>query len=75
MFGQKKRKLRFNHGGDEMLVVHVLFVDDEPAILRALKRSLNDEDYEVYVAEGGEAALRVLSEQPIDVVVARSKFD
>ena len=58
-----------------MLVVHVLFVDDEPAILRALKRSLNDEDYEVYVAEGGEAALRVLSEQPIDVVVARSKFD
>ena len=53
-----------------MLVVQVLFVDDEPAMLRALKRSLNDEDFEVYVAEGGEEALRVLSEQPIDVVVS-----
>jgi len=47
-----------------------LFVDDEPPILRALQRSFIDENFEVFVAEGGEAALKILAEQPIDMVVS-----
>lgn len=40
----------------------VLFVDDEPNVLHAIRRSLRN-DFEIAVAESGEEALRLLAEQ------------
>ena len=51
-------------------MVRILFVDDELPILRALQRSLIDDEFEVFLAEGGEEALRILAEQPMDIVVS-----
>jgi len=51
-------------------MVRILFVDDEPHILKALRRSFADDDFEVYLAESGEAALLLLAEQPVDIVVS-----
>lgn len=49
----------------------ILFVDDEPNILRALRRTLGEEvELEVLTAEGGAAALEVLAQRQVDVVVA-----
>jgi len=48
----------------------VLIVDDEPKIFQALRRALHREPYELLSAESGEAALKLLSERPIDVIVA-----
>jgi two-component system response regulator MprA len=48
---------------------HILVVDDEPAVRRALERALRLESYEVELAEDGEQALDRLSERPADAVV------
>jgi response regulator RpfG family c-di-GMP phosphodiesterase len=40
----------------------VLFVDDEPNVLHAIRRSLRN-DFEIAVAESGDEALRLLAEQ------------
>jgi type IV pilus assembly protein PilB len=49
----------------------VLFVDDEPAILRAIERTLaEDEGLTVLTATGGPEALELLATRPIDVVVS-----
>lgn len=50
----------------------VLFVDDEPNILSGLKRSLRSQrgKWEIYFAESGEEALRLIAETPVDVVVS-----
>jgi response regulator RpfG family c-di-GMP phosphodiesterase len=45
-------------------------VDDEPAILRSLKRALRREAYELLCASSGEEALEILERQPVDLVVA-----
>ncbi len=47
----------------------VLFVDDEPQILNALKRGLLDEPYESLFATSGEMALKLLAENEIAVLV------
>jgi HD-like signal output (HDOD) protein len=49
----------------------ILFVDDEPKILEALKRMLRPmrETWEMEFADGAEAALMDLHERPFDVVV------
>ncbi|MBI4774205.1 MAG: response regulator [Deltaproteobacteria bacterium] len=52
----------------------VLFVDDEPHVTEALKRALRKEPYEVLSAGSARDALRVLSEQPIDVVVSDERM-
>jgi DNA-binding NtrC family response regulator len=49
--------------------VHVLIVDDEPAICRALSIALTRAGYTVTTAFSGDAALSVLATQPIDVMV------
>jgi two-component system KDP operon response regulator KdpE len=46
-----------------------LVVDDEPQILRALRTSLEARDYEVSVAETGEAGLALAAAQVPDLVV------
>ena len=38
-------------------MTRVLVIDDEPQILRALRRSLEAQDYEVATAEDGEEGL------------------
>lgn len=48
----------------------VLLVDDEPHILTSLRRLLRTEGYSLRTAEGGEAALALLEEEPADVVVS-----
>ncbi len=48
----------------------VLCVDDEPNILSALRRLFRPMGYQVLTAESGGAGLRVLAEQPVDVVIS-----
>lgn len=49
----------------------ILFVDDEPNILAGLKRMLRSKrkDWDMIFAEGGAAALDVMAQAPVDVVV------
>lgn len=48
----------------------VLFVDDEPHVLSALKRLTRRFDIDVYIAEGGLKGLEVLEKEPIDLVIS-----
>jgi response regulator RpfG family c-di-GMP phosphodiesterase len=48
----------------------VLCVDDEANILSALKRSLRNAGYCVMTAGGGQQALRMLEEMPVDVLIS-----
>ena len=48
---------------------HILIVDDEPSILRSLQGILGDEGFQVAHARDGEAALRFIHEQPLDLVL------
>jgi two-component system response regulator MprA len=50
-------------------VGHILVVDDEPAVRRALERALRLDSYEVELAEDGEQALDHLALRPADAVV------
>jgi two-component system KDP operon response regulator KdpE len=49
--------------------VRVLIVDDEPAICKALKVTLERAGYEVIAAQSGDSALTVLSLEPVDVLL------
>jgi len=50
----------------------ILFVDDEPNILKALKRMLRSmrKEWDMEFAEGGTQALEILSQRPFDVIVS-----
>lgn len=48
----------------------VLFVDDDPAVLRALTAALRGGPFHVLTAASGDEALRILGEEPVDVLVA-----
>ncbi len=47
----------------------VLFVDDEPLLLKALERTLGDEPYNLLLAESAEEAYALLKNTEIQVVV------
>ncbi|HVV31167.1 MAG TPA: response regulator transcription factor [Mycobacteriales bacterium] len=49
--------------------MHVLVVDDEPAVRDSLARSLRFEGYEVSLASDGERALAAIGTSPPDVIV------
>lgn len=51
---------------------HIVFVDDEPRILGAMRRMLRThrDTWEMSFCEGGDAALVLLREQPCDVIVS-----
>ncbi|GCE16538.1 response regulator transcription factor [Dictyobacter kobayashii] len=51
------------------LGAHILLVDDEPEIVRALRRSLTAHGYRVLVARNGEDALRITFQQRPDVIL------
>jgi len=52
----------------------ILIVDDERGILAALQRTLRREGYEILTAGSAAAALRLLDEQPIDLVLSDQKM-
>ncbi|MBU2977279.1 response regulator [Alteromonas sp. C1M14] len=52
----------------------VLFVDDEPNILRALKRALFKMNINMLLAESGEKALALLAKHSVQVVVSDMKM-
>jgi two-component system, NtrC family, response regulator AtoC len=47
----------------------VLVVDDEPNLRRVLGAQLSRDGYEVHACADGEAALKILQEQYVDVVI------
>lgn len=47
----------------------VLFVDDDPDLLAAFRRSFRNEPWTQLYAEGPERALELLRSQPVDVLV------
>lgn len=47
----------------------LLVVDDNQFVVRTMSRHLEDEGYQVIAARDGEAALRVVNEEPIDLIV------
>lgn len=48
----------------------ILFVDDEKPILRALSRTFQNSDDDLYFAESGEEALQLLTEHAVNIVVS-----
>ena len=48
----------------------VLVVDDEPFILNAMKRVFRGKGYELVTAESGPAALELLENEPVDLVIS-----
>lgn len=53
---------------------NVLFVDDEIAILHALKRGVMNEKYKAYFANSGTKALEIMSTKQIGVIVTDMKM-
>jgi HD-like signal output (HDOD) protein/CheY-like chemotaxis protein len=51
---------------------HLLFVDDEPMVLKGLQRTLRSmrHEWEILYAESGKAALALLASHPVDVVIS-----
>lgn len=47
----------------------VLFVDDDPIVLRSLARGLLDEPYNILLARSGKEALEILQQHEIHVLV------
>lgn len=54
----------------EPRVCTLLFVDDEPAILSALRRLFRPLGHRLLLAESGEAALQVLAQEKVDLVLS-----
>ena len=52
----------------------VLFVDDEQAILNAMRRSLRSEPYEVLTASSAKEALTILATHEVDVLVSDARM-
>ena len=49
---------------------NLLFVDDEPNILKSLKRLFRSADYNVLLAENGLQGLQMLSENNVDLIIS-----
>jgi two-component system probable response regulator PhcQ len=47
----------------------VLIVDDEPEVIDIMQRFLQMEHYEVRTASSAEEALKILADEPIDVII------
>ena len=52
----------------------VLFVDDEPNILSALRRLVRREAYEALTANGGQEALELLASTQVAVIVSDQRM-
>lgn len=49
---------------------NLLFVDDEPNVLKALKRLFRSAEYSVHLAESGALGLEILKAQAIDLIIS-----
>lgn len=60
----------------EAIKKKILFVDDEPMVLKGLQRSLRKmrKEWDMSFAPGGKEALEILSKQPMDVIVSDLKM-
>ncbi len=52
----------------------VLLVDDEVGILNSLRRLLRHEEFEVITAESAEAALEILEEKPVELIISDARM-
>lgn len=52
----------------------ILFVDDEPAILHSLERVASKIDAVILTAPSGKAALEIINECPVDIIVSDFKM-
>lgn len=52
----------------------ILIVDDEPHVLKALERTLMDEDYEVMTTTSGEEALALVRRYKFNVVISDERM-
>ncbi|TXI77493.1 MAG: response regulator [Dechloromonas sp.] len=48
----------------------LLFVDDEPSILSALRRLFRPQGYRILIAESGRAGLEILASESVDLVIS-----
>lgn len=48
----------------------ILIVDDEEKILKAIQRTLRNEDYDIFTAPGGEEGLKLLEMREFDLVMS-----
>lgn len=48
----------------------LLFVDDEPNVLKALRRLFHGENYVIHLAAGGAEGLEILGRQPVDLIIS-----
>ncbi len=52
----------------------LLLVDDEPDVSKSLSRLLRRDKYQIYTADSGEAALALLKEYPIKVIISDQRM-
>ena len=57
-----------------MIGAKILLVDDEEVFARNMAKLLSARDYNVVTANSGDAAIRRLDEQPVDVIVLDLKM-
>lgn len=55
---------------DETSAPTLLFVDDEPGILSALRRLFRPQGYRIFIAEGGAAGLEILEKETVDLIIS-----
>lgn len=59
---------------DIQIALHVLLIDDEPAILRTLGNHLKARGHRVYTAGGGQEGVEILRREVMDIVVVDVKM-
>ncbi len=64
----------FNPDAMPSLIAHILVVDDELAMRESLREILELEGFQVSLADGGEAALDILGQVPIDLMLLDLKM-
>lgn len=51
-------------------IAELLFVDDDPMVLAALRRAMRKEPYRIHIAESGKQALEIIDTHDITIVVS-----
>ena len=61
---------------NELKKRRILFVDDEPMVLKGLQRTLRKmrQDWDMTFVSSGRAALNILDKKPMDVIVSDQRM-